>query len=285
MTTFLDWFSTCYSEYQAVLFDIDGTITVGPKPLPGNRETIDFLREHRIPMFFLTNDGVHSHQQKVRQLASGGVAAHEDEIISSADALIPAIRQLNLLGKHVLLLGEAGPQEDYLTAAGAIPTGIAQIDECEAVFVGEGRFDWYADIQVLINFYHAHPGIPMITANPDAVWNGGKNGEFGIGAGGIARFILSILKEMGIVPPNTFLGKPNPGIYLVTIDRLKERFALDEVDKSRLLMVGDALFSDIRGANLIGIPSALVMTGVTTQAILDNATGDSVPKFVFSRLG
>ena len=285
MTTFLDWFKERHSEYQAVLFDIDGTMANGQKPLPGNCETIEYLRSIEFPFFFLTNDGIHSHAQKVKQLERGGVWASEDEIVSASDALVSCVLEMGLVGKKVVVIGAGGGQDEYLSAAGAVPVRIDELDECSAIFVGESKFDWFTDIHKCINHAWRHPETRFLISCPDTYWIGQADGSLGIGAGGIARFILNVLGELGITPESRFLGKPNPGIFLATIERLKSEFGIKDVENRRLIMVGDALFSDICGANRLGMTSALVMTGLTTQHLLDEAQGDSVPDLVFSTLG
>ncbi len=285
MTTFLEWFKQKHSDYDAVLFDIDGTLTLGQKPLPGNSEAIEYLRSIEFPFFFLTNDGIHTHEQKVKQLERGGVHAKADEIVSSSDALVSAVAEMGLIGKKVAILGARGGQDEYLATAGAVPVGVDELEECSAIFIGEGQFDWYNDIQRCVNHLREHPEMRLIISNPDMIWTGKADGSIGICAGGIARFMLMILKEMGVTPESIFLGKPNAGIFLATIERLKSRFGIQNVAYERLLMVGDALFSDVCGANRLGMTSALVLTGLTTQQMLKDAKGECVPDIVFSKLG
>jgi len=284
-STFLSWFKQHVSEYQAVLFDIDGTVTLGPNPLPGNKETIDYLRSIHFPFFFLTNDGISTHERKVQQLAKGGVTGHEDEIVSSSDALVGYVSANGLQGQKALLLGAPGGQTDYMRAAKLLPMDISHIDECQLLFIGEGKFDWFHDIQRTINFLRLHPDIPIVVANPDSVWAGMPDGSLGVGAGGIARFIVAIMRDLGITLNITYLGKPNPGIYLATIKRLSERFGIQVDDNRKIIMVGDALFSDICGAKRMGMTAALVMTGLTTAQALANAQGDQKPDLVFDTLG
>ena len=282
--TFLEWFKRNHSEYQAVLFDIDGTMANGQKPLPGNCETIEYLRSIGFPFFFLTNDGIHTHSQKVKQLERGGVWATEDEIVSASDALILAVAEMGLVGRKVVVIGAGGGQDEYLAAAGAVPVRINEIEECSAIFVGEAKFDWFTDIHRCINHVRSHPDTVFLISCPDTYWIGQADGSLGIGAGGLARFILTVLGELGITPQSRFLGKPNPGIFLETIECLKNKFGISNVENKRLLMVGDALFSDICGANRLGMTSVLVMTGLTTPKLLAEAAGDYIPDFVFSTL-
>ncbi len=285
MASFLEWFKKHSSEYQAALFDIDGTITIGPNPLPGNSSVIEYMRKINFPFFFLTNDGLHGHAAKQRQLMKAGVTAYEDEIVSAGGAMKVAAEKLALTGKKVFLLGQGGDQEDYISKGGMIPVTGENMDGCSAMVVGEGVFDWYTDINAAVNFLKVHKGIPIIVANPDSFWAGGKNGTLGIGAGGIARFITTILRDMGEEREIYYTGKPNRSIYIATIERLKQKFNMDNVDNSRILMLGDALFSDILGGNSMGMTSVLMMTGVTNDKMLAAAEKDRVPAFVFDTLG
>ena len=52
------------------------------------------------------------------------------------------------------------------------------------------------------------------------------------------------------------LGKPSTSIYLEATKNLKD------IDKSKILAVGDSIYHDIKGANAFGIDSLLVTTGI-----------------------
>ena len=59
----LDFWRAESVRFDAVLFDIDGTLVVGPRLLPGAAELISLLRHDGTPFFFLTNDGDHTRRQ------------------------------------------------------------------------------------------------------------------------------------------------------------------------------------------------------------------------------
>jgi len=67
-------------------------------------------------------------------------------------------------------------------------------------------------------------------------------------------------------------GKPYPAIFQTALKALNA-----EVEET--LMVGDRLETDILGANRIGIHTAAVLTGVTSQAEIDQ--NDIKPDFVY----
>lgn len=128
--------------------------------------------------------------------------------------------------------------------------------------------------------------MPLLVPNPDSYWPNGRNGEFGIGAGGKARFICEILEEMGIAVKPEYFGKPYSAIYEYTVDLLKKRFGLPEnINYSKILMLGDSLKSDIKGANILGIKSGLTLTGITSAEAAMRAQDELKPDFIFESIG
>jgi len=161
-----------------------------------------------------------------------------------------------------------------------------RIRECAGVIVGEGTYNWQDNVNAALNYFIVHPEHPLLVPNPDSYWPNGPSGEIGIGAGGKARFLCQILKDYGIRKRPTYFGKPHPAIFRLACRRLRERHIGSRVafKPARILMVGDSLASDIRGANRFGLVSALVLTGITTPAHLAAARSDCRPQLVFRRL-
>jgi hypothetical protein len=60
-------------RFDAILFDIDGTLVYGPQPIPGAAEFLALLRRDGTPFFFLTNDGDHTRRQKSGFLNRAGM--------------------------------------------------------------------------------------------------------------------------------------------------------------------------------------------------------------------
>ncbi len=97
--------------------------------------------------------------------------------------------------------------------------------------------------------------VPMVCANPDLVVH--RLGKVEICAGGIAERY----EELG--GPVRWHGKPHPSIYETGI-RL-----MGDIEKSRVLAVGDSFRTDIRGANAAGIDSLFVIDGIHREDLLD----------------
>ena len=283
--SFMTWWRENHQKFEAVLFDVDGTLISGTKPLPGNAEIIGWLREHNFPFFLLTNDGNHSPQQKCRRIQLGGIDISSDEIISSAHALVEAAVEYNLVGKKVFVLGSLGKPCFGEAAGMKVVREIEAADECAAIIVGEGQYDWHKYLNTAINMLIKNPSLPMIVPNPDSYWPNGEHGEIGVGAGGKTRFMTGLLDEMGIKVTPLYLGKPYKAIFHHTLEEMSRRFGLDEnPHPEKVIMLGDSLASDIRGANNCGMTSALFLTGITNLEQAGKAEKEFKPDLVFHSL-
>lgn len=286
MDNFTRWWEKCCGEYDALLFDIDGTLISAGECLPGADRLLARLREIRYPFYLLTNDGNHSTEEKSVLLAKAGLHVAPDEIVSCAMALRQFAADTGCWGQRFFIMGDLGVP-CFAERAGLEPCrDVEVIDSCAGVIVGEGFYNWHDHIQAVFNYLVRHPDRPLLVPNPDSYWPGRKKGEFGIGAGAKARFICEILAEMGIAVEPVYLGKPYPVVFEYAITLLRERYGLpDDLDHHRIIMVGDSMTADICGANQCGLTSVLVLTGITTAAKAEAAEAEFRPQLVFPTLG
>ena len=87
-------------------------------------------------------------------------------------------------------------------------------------------------------------------ANPDFVSPGRNPGETNICMGTIAELYKNMGGEVFI------LGKPSCEIYEESTKKISN------IDKSKILAVGDSIHHDIAGANNFGIDSLLITSGI-----------------------
>ncbi len=94
----------------------------------------------------------------------------------------------------------------------------------------------------------AEAGVPCICSNPDITMLVGDDRMFG--AGRVAR----LYEEMG--GKVEWFGKPYPAIYAEALRRLAD------VDRRRIVCVGDSPAHDVLGGKRAGLATALVRTGI-----------------------
>ena len=274
------WLQETRSEWDAVVFDIDGVLVLKRNPLPGARELVSYLRRSNIPIKLLTNDGNNSVQEKRRILASCGLDFQEEQITSSGHALADIVRDTGLAGKQVFIMGKLG-DPCYAEQAGVgVTRDLEKLLSCSAVIMGEEGYAWEPTINGVVNFFIQHPQAPFIVPNPDLYFPTTR-GEIRVAAGGVAEFIRHLLGAYGVSVVPVFLGKPYSPIFRHCHRRL-EALCGRSLDKNKILMVGDSLAGDIQGARGFGYRSALILTGLTTEEMLSRS--QILPDHVFPSL-
>ena len=93
-----------------------------------------------------------------------------------------------------------------------------------------------------------------------------------------APIIQRVLEVYGVRVEPVYMGKPFGPIFEHN-HRLLEDRAGRKIPRGRVVMLGDSIASDIRGANDFGYRSALLLTGVTREMHLSAAAAK--PDLIF----
>src|SRR6516165_11575245 len=83
----------------AILLDVDGVLHVSGQPLPGAADAVQRLRESGHRLRFVTNATTRSKAQLAGELQAMGIELEAEEVQTTADAAVEALR-----GKRVLAL-------------------------------------------------------------------------------------------------------------------------------------------------------------------------------------
>ena len=282
ISTLHEWLVKNIDTVDALVFDIDGVLLVNGGPARGSRALLEMLRKSRIPFFLLTNDGDHSTREKAAILKAADLQIHHSEIVSCGDGLV-TLHEKNLFSPApFFIMGNLG-NPCFAEKAGLNATrDLSRIGKCQGVIVGEKGYDWETTINAVVNYFIQTPDARLIVPNPDEYYPGTPAGHIRIGAGGVARFIVRVLKTYGTTVSPIYLGKPFSPIFEKTHARL-EAVLGRPVPRGRVLMAGDFLRSDIQGARDFGYCSALLLTGVTNLEMLERSPVR--PDLVFETLG
>lgn len=126
--------------------------------------------------------------------------------------------------------------------------GIPQLkNEVGEVYDSVNEADFLPLVEELVKI-----GKPMVCANPDKTANEG--GRFVVRQGTIAEMYQKFGGKV------ILYGKPDRRIF----DSLIKRYCSD-VSRDDMLMIGDTVRTDIKGAKLAGIPSVLVLDGGVSE--------------------
>lgn len=237
------------------LLDLDGVVWLAEDPIAGSAEAIRRLRdEHGQRVVFLTNNSSATVAEYLAKLERCGVPTDAGDLITSAQAAATLVQP----GETALVC--AGPGvEEALEARGVrtVRTGAA-----DAVVVG-----WHRDFdfgRLTAAFDAVHGGARLIGTNDDATYPTPAGPLPGGGS------ILAAVAYAAAATP-VVAGKP----FAPMAALLRER-----VDDP-VVMVGDRPSTDGRFAALVGLPFALVLSGVTSP---EAPPTEPVPAFVAADL-
>ncbi|SDH79591.1 HAD-IIA family hydrolase [Agrococcus jejuensis] len=255
-------------EFDAYLFDLDGTIYLGEGLLPGAQRLVETLRAHGKRVLFCSNNPTKSPQDYADRLARLGLPTPVEDVYTSLVATVHWIER-EMPGKVVFPIGEQ-PLVDALAAA-----GIPMSDDPERIDLVISSYDRtfeYRKLQIAFDALWFHERARLVTTNPDRFcpFPGGR-GEPD------AACITAAITAGTQVECEAVFGKPSKDLF----DIIQRDTG---IDPARTVMVGDRLSTDMLFARNSGIASALVMTGETDDAMLAAAPDEHRPDIVLGRI-
>jgi glycerol 3-phosphatase-2 len=245
------------ARFQHVLFDLDGTLLVGMRAIPGAPEAVEALRAAGVGVGFVTNDPVHSRDDQVRRLGAEGFHAEPDEFVTAGRACAMLVAD-ELGAVPVVALGSQAFRDECVAAGLELVAG----PEAAAVLLGGSRDITFADLTVATRAVLVH-GAAVYASSADATFPSPDGPVPGAGA-----FVAALEYATGVRAQTA--GKPSPAMFE------EARAALGP---GRYLVVGDRLDSDIAGGAAAGMETALVLTGSTSLddlAVWQGAAPDHV---------
>lgn len=263
-------------RYSALLFDAYGVLSYSVGALPGAVELIDRLNRMGKPYYVLTNDASALPESRAARYRKVGLNVDAARIITSGSLLKGYFAEHGLSGARCAVLGTEDSAE-YVRLAGGVVVPAA--DGFDVLVVGDQSGFAFVDgvnsvLSELFRMIDTGDVPRLVLPNPDLVYP--NDDGFGMASGSVALIIEAALRQR--YPGRNGmsferLGKPNGAIF---------EAALRLTGTRDMVMFGDTLETDIRGANAFGIDSALVAGGVTPADGLDGAA--DVPTYWVRRL-
>jgi NagD protein len=229
------------------LTDMDGVLVHEGVPVPGAQEFIRALEKSGKRYLVLTNNSIYTPRDLEARLRTSGIDVPADAIWTSALATTQFLDSQRP-GGSAYTIGEAG----LTTALHQIGYTLTEINP-DYVVLGETRSYSFTAITKAIRLVDR--GARFIATNPDPT---GPSAEGALPATGSVAALIT--RATGVEP--YFVGKPNP---------LMMRSALNTVGghSEATAMIGDRMDTDIVSGMEAGLETVLVLTGVTTRAMID----------------
>jgi len=245
-------------RYRYFLMDLWGVVWDGGSAFPEAIAVCHAIRESGGLIRFVSNCAEFTAEDLLGRLHAGGLTEAElSWLATSGQAMKRWFEQRNLAGKDVYVFGGPAVHENTRRAGASVlslpedPLEILDNRVSDTLVIG-GHYDFrWNDLKRLVSCVRLGK-LRIVLPNPDRIVVR-DNGTVDLPAGMIVQIVRNALPDVVVEP----IGKP----YEFLFDYALETLGVGE-DRSRVLMIGDSMETDILGANRSRIDSLLIGNGV-----------------------
>jgi phosphoglycolate/pyridoxal phosphate phosphatase family enzyme len=255
-------------RFDTFLIDCDGVLWRGKEVVPNAPQTLDFLRSLGKRLIFVTNNSTKSRLDYKKIIESYGIKVDRDEIFSSSYAVAKYLESINFQ-KKVYIVGENGIGQELdevgIRWCGAeedakIPQNVTELQETlridpeiGAVIAGlDTKLTYFKLCYALLHLRQGKEKCYFIASNSDATLPVANN--LLLPGGGAVVEALAVASQRR---PDIICGKPESFFLNLILNTCN-------IQRSRAVIIGDRLETDIAFGLRGNINTLLVLTGVST---------------------
>jgi HAD superfamily hydrolase (TIGR01450 family) len=249
---------------RAFLIDLDGTLYLDERLLPGARELLDLLDRRGLPYLFVTNNSSRRADEYRQRLVRLGIDVGRERVLTSGDATIEYLLR-STPHRSAYLVGTPGLEAEFRAGGIALEPG-----DPDCVVVAFDNTLTYDKLETACRLLMA--GKPYFATHPDRTC---------ITQRGLVPDIAAIIAACQAVTgraPDRVLGKPSREMVEVALRRLGST-------PETTAIIGDQLDTDMAMAEAGGLCAVLVMTGETTRERLEAWPAARRPALIASHIG
>jgi len=233
-------------RFDAIYFDLDGVLYRGLSAVDGAAKAISEISEAGCGIAFVTNNASRTPDDVASHLRELGIPAKSTEVVTASQVAVEILQQYVSPGERVFVVGGDGV-EQALLGAGYVASRDSR--ECVAVVQGFGPEVSWRDLAHAS--YLIQGGAIWIVTNLDSTFPTASGIAPGNGS------LVDAVRNAAGRDPDGVGGKPDRAM----MDRTRAA-----VPGERPLLVGDRYDTDIAAGIAAGIPTMLVLSGVTQTA-------------------
>ena len=256
---------------SAILFDLDGVLYEGDKPIDGAANTINWFNKNNIPHLFLTNTTSKSRLELVTKLAGFGIKAKKEDFLTPCVAARQWLQSNNL--NNIALFVPETTKEEFSDFNLITEHKDNTHNNVDAVVIGDLGEQWTFNIMnQVFRLLIYNPEAKLIALGMTRYWQTATGLQLDVGP-----MIKAFEYATGINAVVT--GKPAVEFFQAAIDLLH--------GQNDIVMIGDDIRGDIEASQHAGLKAIQVRSGkfsdsdlelgITPDVILDSVA--DLPKW------
>jgi HAD superfamily hydrolase (TIGR01458 family) len=224
-------------KYRGLLFDLDGVFHVSDRLLPGAVETLQLLRERRIPFRIVTNTTTRSRASLVARMNTIGLPLRQSDLITAPYAAALHLQSLRSPRCRFVVTDDVRTEFVAFTD-----------DEASPQFIVLGDFEDQVSYPLLNSIFNQMMlGAELIALHKGRFWETSEGLKVDLGL-----FVAGLEYTTG--KRATIIGKPSVRTFEIALKELG-------LEGSECAMIGDDLHNDVGGAQAAGMAGILIRTG------------------------
>lgn len=232
------------------LFDMDGTLYIGNRLFDFTKELLSAISASGGRYMFMTNNSSKSVADYIKKLDKLGIAAKEDEFITSSQATSYYLKSA-YPNAVLYVCGTRSLKEEFIREGFTVSEDAAAAD---CIIMGNDTELTFKKLEDVCRELLTRD-VPYIATNLDYVCPT----EFGSvpDCGSFCDMIYNCTKKRPFL-----VGKPNALMPKLAMERTG-------IGRSETAVIGDRIYTDIKSGITAGCVSILVMSGETTEEMLE----------------
>jgi HAD superfamily hydrolase (TIGR01450 family) len=241
-------------DCDGLIVDLDGVVWRGQEAIDGAADAIAAIRAKGIRVVFLTNEPANSRSAFAARLTDMGIPSTEADVLTSAAATARVVGALKgLASRRALVIGPPALHDEIENVGFEL---VAENDAIQAQVVVVGGHEGFDYRELSAATAAIRNGARLFATGRDAIFPTPAGPKPGTGS------IVAAVEIAGGASA-VVVGKPEPIMFEIAREAL--------AGCERIAVVGDHLIADIEGAKRVGMAAALVLTGTTSRADLEQA--------------
>ena len=236
-------FGRVFQNKKVLFLDMDGTVYMGNRLIPGAKEFLDFLQDKGIDFYFLSNNSSRSKTDYVQKLSFLGIPTSEERIILSTDGVIEFLSEKKI--KDLYVVGTQSMKGMFVKAGFAVESGSPRY-----IILGFDTELTYEKLKKACLFIQN--GVELIATHPDLVCPTPEGFIPDTGS------MLALIEKATRKKPFKIFGKPNAEMVAHVMKR-------HGASPREVAMIGDRLYTDMELARRIPCDFILVLSGETKK--------------------